>query len=288
MVSDLPRRRIAVRPASNRRKLPRFTPSVSFGSSSGRRGVAMVKLSVNVNKIAVLRNSRGGDIPNVVEAARTAIKAGCHGITVHPRPDARHITRQDVFDLAAMLTVEFNIEGYPSPEFLDLVCQVRPTQCTLVPDPPGVLTSNAGWDLSSGKDWLRDVLARLRDHGIRSSLFVEADVSEMPIARRLGADRVELFTGPYAHAFGTPDCKRILEMHRDAARAARAEGLGVNAGHDLNLQNIPAYVKTVKGLAETSIGHALISDALYLGLTRAVKAYLKALGSKPRVAAKRR
>ncbi len=248
----------------------------------------MVKLSVNVNKIAVLRNSRGGDIPSVVEAARTAIKAGCHGITVHPRPDARHITRQDVFDLAAMLTVEFNIEGYPSPEFLDLVCQVRPTQCTLVPDPPNVLTSNAGWDLGAGCDWLRDVLKRLRDHGIRSSLFVEADPARIPQARELGADRVELFTGPYAHAFGTDEGKRLLELHRESARVARAEGLGVNAGHDLNLKNIPPYVKAVKGLAETSIGHALISDAIYMGLTRAVKAYLKALGSTPGKGAKER
>ncbi len=244
----------------------------------------MVRLSVNVNKIAVLRNSRGGDIPDVLKAARTAIAAGCHGITVHPRPDARHITRRDVLDLAAMLTVEFNIEGYPGPEFLDLVCQVKPTQCTLVPDPPGVLTSNAGWDLASGNEWLRDVLARLRDNGIRSSLFLEADVNQVPRARALGADRIELFTGPYAHAFGTPDGKRILEMHRQAARVAREEGLGINAGHDLNLDNLPAYVKAVKGLAEVSIGHALISDAIYMGLTRAVRAYLKALGSKPRAA----
>lgn len=241
----------------------------------------VVKLSVNLNKIAVLRNSRGGELPSVVKAARTAIAAGCHGITVHPRPDARHIRRGDVLDLADMLTVEFNIEGYPGPEFLDLVCQVRPTQCTLVPDPPGVLTSNAGWNLVSGSDWLADVLKRLRDHGIRTSLFVEADVAQVPRARTLGADRIELFTGPYAHTFGTEEGGRILELHRAAGKVAREEGLGVNAGHDLNLDNIPAYVKAVRGLAEVSIGHALISDALYLGLTRAVKAYLKALGSKP-------
>jgi pyridoxine 5-phosphate synthase len=248
----------------------------------------MVKLSVNVNKIAVLRNSRGGEIPSVLQAARTAIAAGCHGITVHPRPDARHITRHDVYELAEMLeaefrgAVEFNIEGYPSPEFLDLVCEVGPTQCTLVPDPPGVLTSNAGWDLGSGKDWLRDVLTRLRDQDIRTSLFLEADTAQVPRAHGLGADRIELFTGPYAHAFGTPDGKRVLNLHREAARVAREEGLGINAGHDLNLDNIPAYVRAVRGLAETSIGHALISDALYMGLTRSVKAYLKALGSTPR------
>jgi pyridoxine 5-phosphate synthase len=241
----------------------------------------VVKLSVNLNKIAVLRNSRGGELPSVLKAARTAIAAGCHGITVHPRPDARHIKRSDVLELAHLLRVEFNIEGYPGPEFLDLVCEVRPTQCTLVPDPPGVLTSSAGWNLASGTDWLRAVLKRLRDHGIRTSLFVEADVAQVPRARALGADRIELFTGPYAHAFGTEEGKRILELHRAAGRVAREEGLGLNAGHDLNLDNIPGYVKAVKGLAEVSIGHALISDALYMGLTRAVKAYLQALGSKP-------
>src|SRR5262249_2373607 len=155
-------------------------------------------------------------------------------------------------------------EGYPSPEFLDLVCSVRPAQCTLVPDPPGVLTSNAGWDLSAENDWLREVLGRLRDNGIRSSLFLEADVHQVPRARALGADRIELYTGPYAHAFGTRDSKAILAMHREAAHVAREEGLEINAGHDLNLDNIPAYVRAVKGLAEVSIGHALISDALYM------------------------
>jgi pyridoxine 5-phosphate synthase len=249
-----------------------------LGGVDNRR---VVKLSVNLNKIAVLRNSRGGELPSVLKAARTAIAAGCHGITVHPRPDARHIRRDDVLALAHMLTVEFNIEGYPGPEFLDLVCQVRPTQCTLVPDPPGVLTSNAGWNLGSGSDWLREVLKRLRDNGVRTSLFVEADQAQVPRARTLGADRIELFTGSYAHTFGTEACRPILELHRAAARVAREEGLGVNAGHDLNLDNLPTYVKAVKGLAEVSIGHALISDALYLGLTRAVRAYLKALGSKP-------
>jgi pyridoxine 5-phosphate synthase len=242
----------------------------------------MIRLSVNVNKIATLRNARGGNIPDVVEAARTCIAAGCHGITVHPRPDARHITFQDVFDLAAMLTVEFNIEGYPGAEFLDLVTRVRPTQVTLVPDPPGVLTSNAGWNLTSGgADWLGDVLARLRKAGIRTSLFLDPDAEQIRRARKLGADRIELYTGPYTNAFGTPACQEILAAHREAARLAREIGLGVNAGHDLDLKNIPAYVKAVKGLQEVSIGHALISDALYMGLTRTVKAYLKALGSKP-------
>ncbi len=246
----------------------------------------MIRLSVNLNKIALLRNARGGSIPDVVAAARTCIAAGCHGITVHPRPDARHIRFQDVFDLAAMLTVEFNIEGYPSAEFLDLVHRIRPTQATLVPDAPGVLTSNAGWNLSTGADWLRDVLARLTKAGIRSSLFMEPDPKQVRRARELGADRIELYTGPYASAFGTPGGNKILAAHREAAHLARAIGLGVNAGHDLDLVNIPAYARAVKGLQEVSIGHALVNDALYMGLRRAVGAYLKALGSEP-AAAKR-
>jgi pyridoxine 5-phosphate synthase len=242
----------------------------------------MIRLSVNVNKIATLRNARGGNIPDVVEAARTCIAAGCHGITVHPRPDARHITFQDVFDLSAMMPVEFNIEGYPGAEFVDLVLRVRPTQVTLVPDPPDVLTSNAGWNLSSGDaDWLGDLLARFKKAAIRTSLFLDADAEQIERARKLGADRIELYTGPYAHAFGTPEGKEVLTAHREVARLARKIGLGVNAGHDLDLKNLPAYVEAVKGLQEVSIGHALISDALYMGLTRAVKAYLKALGSKP-------
>jgi pyridoxine 5-phosphate synthase len=248
----------------------------------------MVRLSVNVNKIALLRNSRGGALPSVVQAARTCIAAGCHGITVHPRPDARHITRQDVLELAEMLPVEFNIEGYPSPEFLDLVCSVKPTQATLVPDPPDVLTSNAGWNLTAEADWLNDILKRLKGEGIRTSLFLEPDASQIEHARKLGADRIELYTGPYAHAFGTPEEKEILAAHREAARLARSIGLGVNAGHDLDLKNIPAYVKSVRGLQEVSIGHALISDALYMGLTRTVRAYLAALGSKPRATKKKR
>jgi pyridoxine 5-phosphate synthase len=251
----------------------------------------MVKLSVNVNKVALVRNSRGGAIPSVLEAAGIAIGAGCHGITVHPRPDARHITYQDVIELAAMLAdlpgIEFNIEGFPSAEFLDLVCRVRPHQCTLVPDPPGVLTSNAGWKLGAANEWVRGVLARLRDNGIRSSLFVEPDPDEVRRAQAFGADRVELYTGPYAHAFGTSDGRRVLGEHRKAASAARAAHLGINAGHDLNLENIPAYVTAVKGLMEVSIGHALITDAmLYMGLAAAVRAYLRALGARPAPTAK--
>src|SRR5260370_12116591 len=203
----------------------------------------MIRLSVNVNKIALLRNARGGSIPDVVAAARTCIAAGCHGITVHPRPDARHITFQDVLDLAAMLTVEFNVEGYPSAEFLKLVHKVRPTQVTLVPDAPGVLTSNAGWNLSNGAEWLREVLARLNSAGIRTSLFMEPDPDQIRLARDLGADRIELYTGPYASAFGTPGGNQVLAAHRDPSHLAREIGLGVNAGHDLARVNIPAHAR---------------------------------------------
>jgi pyridoxine 5-phosphate synthase len=258
-------------------------PLLASGAAARREPPPMIRLSVNVNKVALVRNSRGGDLPSVIEAARICIAAGCHGITVHPRPDGRHITYRDVFELAAMLPVEFNIEGYPSPEFLDLVCRVRPAQCTLVPDPPGVLTSNTGWNLGRSADWLRPVLKRLRDNGIRTSLFVEPDAAAIKRARELGADRVELFTGPYAHAFGNRDERaRQLKLQAAAATAARKARLGINAGHDLNLDNIPAYVRAVKDLQEVSIGHALISDAmLHMGLAAAVKAYLRALGWTP-------
>jgi pyridoxine 5-phosphate synthase len=247
----------------------------------------MIKLSVNLNKIAVIRNSRGGEIPSVLKAARTCIAAGCHGLTVHPRPDARHIRRQDVLDISALLAsqstgVEFNIEGYPGAEFLELVHKVVPTQCTLVPDPPDVLTSNAGWNIAANSARLIKVLKDLKNRGIRTSLFVEPDSATIRLAKEAGADRIELYTGPYAHSFGTPAGEEILAAHRAAGKLARSLGLGVNAGHDLDLKNIPAYVRAVKRLQETSIGHALISDALYMGLTRAVKAYLKALGSRPR------
>jgi pyridoxine 5-phosphate synthase len=245
----------------------------------------MVRLSVNVNKVALLRNARGGNIPDVLQAARTCLEAGCHGITVHPRPDARHITYSDVFELAAMLQAdyktEFNIEGYPGAEFLDLLGRVRPDQATLVPDPPDVLTSNKGWDLTERNAWLGDVIRRLRDNGIRVSLFVEPDPPTIRRARELGAHRIELYTGPYAAAFDTPGLQDILGRHRDGARLAKKIGLGVNAGHDLNLKNLPLYVKTVPGLAEVSIGHALIADALYIGLRRTVGLYLKAIGSPP-------
>jgi pyridoxine 5-phosphate synthase len=242
----------------------------------------MTKLSVNLNKIATLRNARGGDNPSVVRAAQTAIAAGCHGITVHPRPDGRHIRRQDVLDLATMLSVEFNIEGYPSPEFLDLVCHVRPTQCTLVPDPPDVLTSNAGWNLKGDVAWLRDVLQRLHDSGIRTSLFLEPDTEQVRRAKEVGADRIELYTERYAKTFGTPEGGPVYEAYHQAAVVAQEVQLGLNAGHDLDLHNLPFLAQHLPGLAEVSIGHALICDALDIGLTLAVKAYLQALAVKNR------
>ncbi len=239
----------------------------------------MVKLSVNVNKIATLRNARGGDNPNVVKAARTCIDAGCHGITVHPRPDERHIRRHDVFDLKEMLTVEYNIEGYPSGEFIDLVCEIGPAQVTMVPDPPEALTSCAGWDLSGDKnDWLCDVIKRFQDQGIRTSLFLEPDTDMVQRAKEVGTDRIELYTESYASAYGKPGGEEVYLGFQKAAEKAEEVGLGLNAGHDLDLKNLPDFAQNTPGLLEVSIGHALICDALQMGLTASVKAYLKALG----------
>lgn len=242
----------------------------------------MIALSVNVNKIATLRNARGGDRPNVVHAARTCIAAGCHGITVHPRPDGRHIRYADMHDLAALLAdydgIEFNIEGYPSPAFLDLVCEVKPAQCTLVPDPPDVLTSNAGWDLAGNVSGLGGALARLHSQRIRTSLFLDPVCKQVHRAREIGTDRIELYTERYARTFGGAEQEPVIADYRNAAREAQRLGLGVNAGHDLGLDNLPYFVAQVSGLLEVSIGHALICDALYRGLDATVRAYLAALG----------
>jgi len=238
----------------------------------------VIRLSVNVNKAATLRNARGGTIPDVVRVAETCVDAGCHGITVHPRPDERHIRRTDVLDLARVLTVELNIEGYPSSELLALVEEVRPAQCTLVPDPPDVLTSNAGWDLTGDVSVPRAALARLARLGVRSSLFLEPDVDAVRRARDLGADRGELYTESYARTYGTPDGEPTFARFRKAAEAALDVGLGLNAGHDLDLRNLPHFAENIPGLLEVSIGHALLSDALFLGLEATVHAYLQALG----------
>lgn len=239
-----------------------------------------VALSVNVNKVATLRNARGGAVPDVVEAALEAIAAGCHGITVHPRPDERHIRRQDVFDLAAALPdhVELNIEGYPGPEWLELVEAVRPRQATLVPDPPGVLTSNAGWRLDEHGEWLADeIVPRLKHAGCRVSLFLEPNAEHAEQAAETGTDRIELYTEAYARAYPTEERDAVFTAYEKAAQAAVDAGLGVNAGHDLNLDNLAHLAANLPGLAEVSIGHALISDALYMGFENAVKAYLSAL-----------
>ena len=243
----------------------------------------MVRLSVNVNKVALLRNSRGGNLPDVLHAARTCLDAGCHGITVHPRPDARHITYKDVRELDAMLRAEyqteFNIEGYPTPDFLNLVCEVKPAQATLVPDPPDALTSDHGWNFRARREFLLAVSMALHESGIRVSMFADADPATVALAKECGADRVELYTGPYAHAFGTPEFEAVLGQHRESAHAAKSAGLGVNAGHDLNTKNLPAYVEAVPGLLEVSIGHALFCDAIYDGLKKTVGNYLKAIGA---------
>ncbi len=239
----------------------------------------MVKLSVNVNKIALLRNSRGGSRPDVLAVARTCLAAGCHGITVHPRPDERHIRRQDVYDLSRQGGGEFNIEGYPSEAWLDMVCDVRPTQATLVPDEPGQLTSDHGFDLRSGRyAWVGEVVERLRGCGIRVSLFLDPDVEQVECAKATGADRIELYTESYARAWGTDQSDAVFAGYRAAAVKAAELGLGLNAGHDLDLNNLSHFVENTPGLQEVSIGHALVCDALELGLVPTVRAYLAAIG----------
>lgn len=235
----------------------------------------MTKLSVNLNKIALVRNSRNSGIPSITRAAQVCIAAGADGITVHPRPDERHIRYQDVHDLKAMLPVEFNIEGNPlEPKFMDLVKAVRPDQCTLVPDALQQLTSDHGWNLPRDAQMVRPLIAELKALGIRVSLFVDADPSVMQAAKEVGADRVELYTGPYAEEFAAGQRERALNTYASAAKASLEVGLGVNAGHDLNLDNLGPFLTHVPGVLEVSIGHALIADALELGLSETVKRYL--------------
>jgi len=241
----------------------------------------MTQLSVNLNKVALLRNSRTLGIPSVIRAAETALQAGAHGITVHPRPDERHIRAHDVRDLAALLKAdgrgEFNIEGNPLHSMIELVHAVRPHQCTLVPDDPGAFTSDHGWDLEKDGRWLAPIVARFKGLGIRVSLFMDPDPAQMVAARAVGADRVELYTEPYARAYGTKAESTVLEKYAQAACAAASAGLGVNAGHDLNQLNLATFLAQVPGVLEVSIGHALISDALETGLASAVHGYLQAI-----------
>lgn len=230
------------------------------------------RLSVNINKIATLRNSRGGAIPSVTEAAVMAQRYGAEGITVHPRPDGRHIRYSDVFDLRPLVHTEFNIEGYPSTDFIDMVLDVRPEQVTLVPDPPGVLTSNAGWDTVQNADFLTQVVSRFKAAGIRTSIFIGVDEDMIRAAARTGTDRIELYTERYAVDF-VVDPNEAVRPFAAAAAVAAQVGLGVNAGHDLNLQNLRHFAQHVPGLLEVSIGHALIADCIYYGMASAISMY---------------
>ena len=239
----------------------------------------MTKLSVNLNKIALLRNQRNIGIPDVIESAKTIIKAGAHGVTVHPRPDERHIKYEDARQLREMLTVEFNIEGNPfTGKLMELLNELKPDQATLVPDEPGANTSDHGWNLQQNEKRLKPVVSELKDLGIRVSLFMDTDTEGIRIAKSIGADRIELYTEPYARVFQTSEnLEHTLELFVTAARFANEIGLGLNAGHDLNLKNLGKFCSTVPGILEVSIGHALIADALEMGLDNTVKEYLKVL-----------
>ncbi|MFP4470352.1 MAG: pyridoxine 5'-phosphate synthase [Bacteroidales bacterium] len=238
----------------------------------------MARLSVNINKIATLRNARGGNIPDVLKAAVDCERFGAQGITVHPRPDERHIRYQDVLDLKPLVTTEFNIEGYPSRKFIELVCRVKPHQVTLVPDPPKAITSNAGWDTIRHESFLRDIILEFHANGIRTSIFIETDHKRIDNAAKTGTDRVELYTEQYAVRYpANPEA--AIAPFAEAARTANSVGLGLNAGHDLNLENLKYFAQHIPGLLEVSIGHALISDALYLGLENTIQLYLNQLRS---------
>ncbi|HOZ29834.1 MAG TPA: pyridoxine 5'-phosphate synthase [Bacteroidales bacterium] len=236
----------------------------------------MIRLSVNINKIATIRNARGGNIPDVKLAAKKCEMFGAQGITVHPRPDERHIRYKDVFDIRPIIKTEFNIEGYPSESFIELVLKVKPDQVTLVPDSPDVLTSNSGWDTIKNMDFLKSVIKRFKNAGIRTSIFVDTNIENIKGAKLSGTDRIELYTEPYATNFQKSK-EKAVKPFTEAAQQALSLGLGINAGHDLNLDNLKYFVNNVPGIFEVSIGHALISDALYLGLDNTIKLYLREL-----------
>lgn len=236
----------------------------------------MTRLSVNINKVATLRNARGGNNPDVLQVALDLERFGAQGITVHPRPDERHIRRTDVYALKQALTTEFNIEGYPSPEFVRMVCEVRPSQVTLVPDAPDQLTSNHGWDTRTHRSLLTDLVARFHEAGIRTSIFVNADEEMVEYAHEAGARRVELYTEPYAAGYAANPEAAIAPFIR-AARVCREAGMGLNAGHDLSLQNLAYFHRCIPWLDEVSIGHALVCDALYYGFSSTVRRYLDQL-----------
>lgn len=238
----------------------------------------MTQLSVNINKVATIRNARGGNMPNVVQFALDCERFGAQGITVHPRPDERHIRYADVHELRPLLTEEFNIEGNPVPKFIDLVTEVRPTQVTLVPDAEDAITSNAGWDTVKHADYLREIVARFKSVGIRVSLFVDPIADMISKAAEIGADRVELYTESYA-AHYAEDREKAIRPYAEAAKVARECGLGLNAGHDLSLENLKYFHQQIPWVDEVSIGHALISDALYLGIEETIRRYRNCLSN---------
>ncbi|MBP5412348.1 MAG: pyridoxine 5'-phosphate synthase [Bacteroidales bacterium] len=234
------------------------------------------RLSVNINKIATLRNARGGNLPDVVAAAINCERFGAQGITVHPRPDERHIRYQDVYDLKKVVKTEFNIEGYPSDKFIELVLSVKPTQVTLVPDPPQALTSNAGWNIPAHADFLGSIIATFHKEGIRTSIFIDANPKMITAAKLTGTDRVELYTESYARNYSS-NPKTAIQDFVETAKEAELQGIGLNAGHDLSLTNLQYFKQNIPGLLEVSIGHALICDALYLGLEKTIQSYLQQL-----------
>lgn len=236
----------------------------------------MTRLSININKVATLRNARGGNLPDVEQFAMDCERFGAQGITVHPRPDERHIRRADVYALKKLITTEFNIEGNPTEAFMQLVSEVQPTQVTLVPDDPAQLTSNHGWNTVAHEDELRSIVSFFHTRGIRVSIFVDADPLMVEAAAKTGADRVELYTGPYAELYDK-DPEAAIAMYRPAAQKAKEVGLGLNAGHDLNLRNLNAFITAFPWVDEVSIGHAVIADALYLGIEQTIKRYLYAI-----------
>ncbi|MDX1772665.1 pyridoxine 5'-phosphate synthase [Oceanihabitans sediminis] len=236
----------------------------------------MTKLSVNINKIATLRNSRGGDLPNVVQFAKDVQRFGAEGVTIHPRPDERHIRYQDAYDLKPEVYTEYNIEGNPIPKFVDMVLEIKPTQVTLVPDSVDALTSNAGWDTIKNKDFLVEVIQEFKRNGIRTSIFVDPDLKQMEGAKETGTDRIELYTEAFAHQYGLGN-KEAIQPYVACAELSNKLGLGVNAGHDLSLDNIQYFKENIPGLLEVSIGHALVSESLYLGVENVIQMYLQRL-----------
>ena len=232
----------------------------------------MVNLSVNLNKIATLRNARGGNVPDILKVAEDCQKFGADGITIHPRPDERHITKSDVFNLKPLVHTEYNIEGYPSSEFIDMVISVNPHQVTLVPDGPNVLTSNAGWDTIKQHNFLKEIISEFKEKNIRTSIFIDPNLEMIEYAKLCGSDRIELYTERYAVEYNI-NKEKSIQPYKQAADFASKLGLGVNAGHDLNLENLEFFVKNIPNLAEVSIGHALISDSIYLGLENTVRMY---------------